>query len=128
MLYCGEIELFHFVRQRPLAVLHEPMMDWSESLENLKIVFSFSDRKSSVPDAKIGRGLNYHYLLDVNRIFYFSPFPRDMFVIVSLDNPSLAESGHDARSELHITAYLPNLIEWRRVDRGPSACPPFPSN
>jgi hypothetical protein len=87
----------------------------------------FTGGKAPAPDAKLRSASIYYYLLDVNRLFYFSLFPRDMLVIVSFHNPPLAESEPDARSELRITVHLPNLIEWRPVDRGPSTCPPIPS-
>lgn len=84
----------------------------------------FDDNKSRIPDSKVQRLLRYQYLLDINRLFYFMPLLRNMWIIVTVENPFQAASKQEDRDDLRITAYFPNLKEgFYDVDRN-SVCPP----
>ena len=89
----------------------------------------FDDEKSPITDAKIQRMFRYQYLLDINRLFYFAPFLRSMWIILSVDDPLQTASQPTGASDFRITAYLPNLIEGvPKLDRNSEAsvCPPIP--
>ena len=89
----------------------------------------FDDSYSPNPDAKIQRMFQYQYLLDINRLFYFSPILRNMWISVSVDNPLQTLPKEGSFSDLRIAAYLPNLIEGvHQADRNsePLTCPPIP--
>lgn len=89
----------------------------------------FDDHRSPVADAKVQRMFRYQYLLDINRLFYFAPVLRSMWIIVSVDNPLQPSSQQDANDGFRITAYLPNLIEGVPPvvkDIEALACPPIP--
>jgi hypothetical protein len=91
----------------------------------------FEDLKSQSPDTKIQRRLRYEYLLDINRLFYFSPLLRNMLILVSIDNPVLAADQQISSDDLRIIAFLPSLKEGSRQiakSSEPQTCPPVPSS
>lgn len=90
----------------------------------------FEDLKSQNPDAKIQRRLRYEYLLDINRLFYFSPLLRNMLILISIDNPVLAADQQISSGDLRIIAFLPNLKEGSHQvvqNSEPLSCPMIPS-
>jgi hypothetical protein len=90
----------------------------------------FEDLKSRNPDAKIPRKLRYEYLLDINRLFYFSPVLRNMLILVSVENPVLAADQQAASGDLRIIAFLPNAKEGSHQviqNTEPLSCPIIPS-
>jgi hypothetical protein len=87
----------------------------------------FDDDKSQIADAKVRRMFRYQYVLDINRLFYFAPVLRTMWIVVLVENPLQTPLTRDAPSDLRITAYFPNLVDGvPHVDREELACPPIP--
>jgi hypothetical protein len=89
----------------------------------------FEDLKSRNPDAKIQRSFRYEYLLDINRLFYFSPFFRNALILVSIDNPVVAADQQASSSDLRIIAFLPSLKEVSfqvAQNSEPLSCPIIP--
>ena len=89
----------------------------------------FDDLKSQNPNTTGQRRFRYEYILDTNRLFYFSPLLRNMLILVSIDNPVLDADHQISSGDLRIIAFLPNLEEGSHQvakNSEQQACPPIP--